>query len=58
MRVDTTYHEMNTIKYKIIIDYKINIEVKIDKSIELDNSVKQTIESIINIIFQFSKWKI
>ena len=58
VRVDTTYHEMNTIKYKIIIDYKINIEVNIDKSIELDNSVKQTIESIINIIFQFSKWKI
>ena len=58
VRVDTTYHEMNTIKYRIIIDYKINIEVNIDKSIELDNSVKQTIESIINIIFQFSKWKI
>jgi len=58
VRVDTTYHEMNTIKYKIIIDYKLNIEVNIDKSIELDNSVKQTIESIINIIFQFSKWKI
>jgi len=58
VRGDTTYHEMNTIKYRIIIDYKINIEVNIDKSIELDNSVKQTIESIINIIFQFSKWKI
>ena len=58
VRVDTTYHEMNTIKYKMIIVYKLNIEVNIDKSIELDNSVKQTIESIINIIFQFSKWKI